>query len=58
MEEPTKIIPKEVLYMNLPIEPMLYIDIQAAKPLSFCPDCGAERYGAAGSCPRCERRRK
>lgn len=63
MEEATKgiacvstIFAEEVLYMNLPIEPMLYIDIQREQPVSFCPVCGGERYVPGEHCLRCERR--
>lgn len=59
MEESTKIfdiIMKEVLTVNLPIEPTLYIDIQGERPASFCPVCGGERYRPGEVCLRCERR--
>ena len=39
------------------IEQTLYIDIQAQKPVSFCPQCGGELYSQDGICLRCERRR-
>ena len=42
--------------MTIMIEPMLYIDPQAAKPLSRCPVCGGERYAPGENCIRCERR--
>jgi len=40
------------------IEPVLYLDVQQAVPLAFCPVCGAECYGSELPCLRCERRAK
>lgn len=40
------------------IEPVLYLDPQAAKPLCFCPICGGEIYTQEGICLRCERRKQ
>ena len=42
--------------MTVFIEPILYLDLQRARPICFCPVCGSEAYGTAVSCPRCERR--
>lgn len=38
------------------IEPMLYLDPQAAIPARFCPVCGGECYAPSLVCLRCERR--
>jgi len=38
------------------IEPVLYIDEQAAKPGKFCEICGGECYAPTFVCLRCERR--
>ena len=40
--------------MEIRIEKVLYIDIQAAKPIAQCPGCGGEIYGAGSDCLRCE----
>ena len=45
---------KEEREMEIRIEKVLYIDIQAAKPIAQCPDCGGEIYGAGSDCLRCE----
>ncbi len=36
------------------IEPVLYMDLQAAKPVWFCENCGAECYHPARLCTECE----
>lgn len=38
------------------IEPVLYLDPQAARPICRCEICGGAIYGPSGLCPRCERR--
>lgn len=38
------------------IEPVLYLDEQAARPGGFCQVCGGECYLPSGRCLRCERR--
>lgn len=43
--------------MNL-IEPVLYIDPQAARPALLCGFCGGECFFPNLTCLRCERRRK
>ncbi len=40
--------------MEMRIQMVLYIDIQAARPVARCPVCGGEIYGEGG-CLRCER---
>lgn len=35
------------------IEPMLYIDPQAAVPVCFCEKCGGECYAPGGVCRFC-----
>ncbi len=42
--------------MKLFIEPMLYIDPQAAPPGGSCPVCGGALYLPSLTCLRCERR--
>ena len=37
------------------IEPVLYIDLQAAIPAFYCPVCGGARYAPGEHCLRCER---
>ena len=39
------------------IESTLYIDLQAQKPVAFCPVCRGELYSPDGLCLRCERRK-
>ena len=41
--------------MKIFIEPVLYTDIQAEKPASFCERCDGERYAPSLICSRCER---
>ena len=41
--------------MDLRIEPMLYIDPQAAVPDGYCPRCGGALYAPGRICLRCER---
>ena len=36
------------------IEPVLYIDPQAAKPICFCRRCGGECYHPSPLCSDCE----
>ena len=36
------------------IEPVLYIDPQAARTVCFCRRCGGECYHPAALCPDCE----
>ena len=36
------------------IEPVLYTDPQAAKPLGFCRCCGGELYCPGECCRECE----
>ena len=38
------------------LEPMLYIDAQAEKPVCLCEKCGGECYAPSLVCIRCERR--
>lgn len=38
------------------IEPVLYLDEQAAIPAGFCPVCAGECYSPGFFCLRCERR--
>ncbi len=40
----------------MPIEPTLYIDLQAAIPACFCEICGGACYPPGFHCLRCERR--
>ena len=40
--------------MTVFIEPVLYIDPQAAKPSGFCRRCGGEIYRPGELCPDCE----
>lgn len=42
--------------MSIPIEPVLYIDLQSLPPADFCPCCGGELYAPSLRCRRCERR--
>ena len=37
------------------VEPMLYVDEQAARPVCFCPRCAGECYAREGMCLRCGR---
>ncbi len=41
--------------MQATILPTLHTDPQEAKPASFCPLCGGERYAPGEHCLRCER---
>ncbi len=41
--------------MNI-IEPVLYLDLQAAVPGCHCDRCGGECYAPTLRCLRCERR--
>ena len=50
-----RISTKEVEVMLTNLEPMLFIDLQAAKPACFCEKCGTERYAPSLICLRCER---
>ena len=34
----------------------LYTDLQAIRPVAFCPVCGSEQYLPSLRCLRCERR--
>lgn len=36
------------------LEPMLYIDAQAEKPVCLCEKCGGECYAPDGVCRCCE----
>jgi hypothetical protein len=40
--------------MNVTIEPVLYMDAQAAVPAGYCPRCGAELWLPSLRCLRCE----
>ena len=39
--------------MTLLLEPMLYIDPQAAPPVCLCEKCGSECYAPGGVCRCC-----
>jgi hypothetical protein len=41
--------------MDLRIEPVLYIDPQAAAPAGYCPVCGGALYSPSLTCLRCAR---
>ena len=40
--------------MEVRIDGVLYIDIQAALAVGFCDRCGSEVYAEGGICIRCE----